>query len=87
MIFSEDSLWTKLLGLEEEEKLLVLITHNKSIFSANNDKRRIYKEKEKLSLQPKRKRKEIMASEFLTSIGRLRVLKSIPYHQLLQDKD
>ena len=41
VVFSEDSLRTKLLELREKEKPLVLVTHDESIFSANNEKRRI----------------------------------------------
>ena len=87
MIFSEDSLWTKPPRLKEEEKPLVLITYNESIFSTNNGKKKVYKEKGKSFLQLKGKRKEIMASEFFTLIGKLRVLNFIPYYQLLQDKN
>ena len=87
VVFSEDGSWIRSPGLIEGEKPLVLVTHDESIFSANDGKRRVWKEKGKLPLRPKGKGKGIMVSEFLTPIGRLRVPDSVPNHQLLQDKD
>ena len=87
VVFSEDGSWTRPLGLVEGEKPLVLITHNESIFNANDGKRRVGKEKEKSSLRPKGKKKGIMISEFLTPVGRLHVPDSLPDHQLFQNKD
>ena len=87
VVFSEDGSWTRPPGLIEGEKPLVLVTHDEIIFSANNGKRRVWKEKEKSPLRSKRKGKGIMISEFFTPIGRLRVPDSVPNHQLLQDKD
>ena len=71
----------------EGKKPLILVTNDKSIFSANDGKRKVWKEKGKSPLQPKGKEKGIMVSEFLTPIGRLRVPDSVPNHKLLQDKD
>ena len=85
VVFSENGTWTRPPGLIEGEKPLVLVTHDESTFNANDGKRREWKEKGKSPLRPKRKGKEIMASEFLTPIGRLRVPDSISDHQLLQD--
>lgn len=87
ILFSKDSLWTKLLGLKEKKKQLVLITHNKSTFNANNKKKRIQKEKEKSPLRLKRREKKIMVSEFLTPIRRLQVFDSVPDAHLLQDSN
>lgn len=41
LVFSENSSWTKHFGLQEREKLLVLFTHDESIFNANNGKKKI----------------------------------------------
>lgn len=39
--FAEDGSWTTPLSLEEGEKLLVLVTHDESIFNTNDGKRKI----------------------------------------------
>ena len=78
MVFSEDDSWTRPLGLVEREKPLVLVTYDKNIFNANDEKRRVWGKKRKLLLRLKRKGKEIIVSEFLTSVGRLRVSNSVP---------
>lgn len=41
VVFSEDGSWTRPPGLREREKPLVLVTHDESIFSANDEKRRV----------------------------------------------
>ena len=87
VVFSEDGSWTRPLGLLDEEKPLVLVIHNQNIFNANDEKRRVWKEKRKLPLRPKRKGKGVIVSEFLTPVRRLRVPDSLPNHQLLQDKN
>lgn len=73
VIFSENGLQIKFPRLREREKALILIIYNKNIFNANNEKRKIWKKKGKLSLQLKRKRKRIIISKFLTSVKKLRV--------------
>ena len=55
VVFSEDGLWTRPLGLVEGEKPLVLVTNDKSIFNANDGKRRVWKEKRKSPSRPKGK--------------------------------
>lgn len=85
VVFSEDGSWTRPPGLAEGEKPLVLVTHDESTFNANDGKRRVWKGKGKSPLRPKGKGKRIMASEFLTPVGRLRVPDSVPDHQLLQN--
>ena len=85
VLFSEDGSWTKLLGLKEGEKPLVLVTHDESTFNANDGKRRIWKEKGKSPFRPKGRGKGVIVSEFLTLIGRLRVSDSVPDAHLLQD--
>lgn len=85
VVFSEDGTWTRPSGLEEEEKAVVLVTHDESIFSANDGKRRIWKEKGKSPLRPKGKGKGIMVSEFLIPVGRLHVPDSVPDTELLRD--
>lgn len=50
VVFFEDDLWTKPSSLKEEGKPLVLVTHDKSTFNANDGKRRIWKEKGKSPL-------------------------------------
>ena len=87
VIFFEDGSWTRPPGLGEGEKPLVFVTHGESIFSANDGKKRVWKQKGKSPLRPKGKGKEIMVSQFLTPIGKLRVPDSITNRQLLQDKD
>lgn len=50
VVFSGDGSWTKPPGLREGEKALVLVTHDESIFNANDGKRRenhLYDQKEK----------------------------------------
>ena len=87
VVFSEDGFWTRPTELIKREKPLVLVTHDKSILSANDRKKRVWKEKRESPLRPKEKRKRIMVSEFLIPIGILSVFDSIPNHQLLLDKD
>ena len=57
VVFSENSSLTRPSGLIEEEKPLVLVTHYESIFSANDGKKRVWKEKGKSLLRPKEKGK------------------------------
>lgn len=83
--FSEDGSWSKPPSLKEGEKPLVLVTHDESTFNANDGKRRIWIEKEKSSLRPKGRGKRIMASEFLTPIGKLQVPDIVPDAHFLQD--
>lgn len=78
-MFSKDSSWIKPSGLVEEKKLLIVVTHDESIFNANNGKK-----KEKSPLPQKGKGKRIMASEFPTPVRRLHVPDSVSDHQLLQ---
>ena len=40
-VFYEDGSWTRSPGLIEGKKPLVLVTHDESIFSANDKKRRV----------------------------------------------
>ena len=87
VVFSKDGLWTRPFVLIERKKPLVLVIHDESIFSANDEKRRVWKEKEKSPLRPKRKGKGIMVSKFLIPIRRLRIPDSVPNHQILQDKN
>ncbi len=54
-------------------------------FDTNDKQKRVWKEKEKSLLRLKRKGKGIMASGFLTLVGRLQVSDFVPDHQLLQD--
>ena len=87
VIFSKDRSWTKPLGLEEEEKPLVLVTHDESTFNANDGKRKIWKEKGKSPLRPKGRGKGIMVSEFLTPVGRLRIPDTVSDAELLHDSN
>ena len=41
VVFSEDSPWTRPLKLIEEEKPLVLVIYDESIFNANNRKKKV----------------------------------------------
>lgn len=41
VIFSENSSWTKSFGLVVEEKSLVLIIYDESIFNTNDEKKKI----------------------------------------------
>lgn len=65
MVFFEDGSWIKFSRLIEDEKLLVLVIYNKDIFSANDEKRNVWKKKGKLSLQLKRREKRIIYLNFL----------------------
>ena len=58
-------------NLKKGEKLLVLVTHDESMFNANNGKKKIWKEKGKSLLYPKKRGKSIIVSEFLTPVERL----------------
>lgn len=87
MVFSKNSSRTRPPRLRKRKILLILVIYDESIFSANNGKRRIWKEKRKSLLQLKRKRKIIMVSEFLIPIRKLRVPNFMSNHQFLQDKD
>ncbi len=51
--------------------------------NSNDRKRRIWMKKEKQPLRPKGKGKRIMASEFLTPGGRLKVPNLVPDEELL----
>ena len=64
VVFAEDSLWIRSFGLKEEEKLLVLVTYNKNIFSANNKKKSIKRKKE-ITFTTKKKRKKSWYLSFL----------------------
>src|SRR5687767_3988376 len=56
------------------EKIYILITHNKCLFYANNDKLIIWASLNKLPLRKKGQGKSIMVSKFLTEInGRLKL--------------
>lgn len=85
VIFAENGSWTMPVDLKEGKKPLVLVTHDESTFNANDGKRRIWKEKRKSPLRPKRRGKGIMASEFLTPVRRLRVPDTVPDAHLLRD--
>lgn len=87
VVFSEDGSWTKPSSLKEGEKPLVLVTHDENTFNANDGKRRIWKEKGKSPLRPKRRGKGIMVSEFLTPIGRLKIPDTVPDAYLLHDSN
>ena len=58
MIFPKDSLWTRPLRLEEGKKPLILVTYNESIFSAKNEKRKLWKEEKNHFYDQKEKRKK-----------------------------
>ena len=73
VIFSEDGSWKHPPNLSENEKPLVLVTHDESTFNSNDGKRRIWMENGKQPLRPKGRGKRTMASEFLTPGGRLKV--------------
>lgn len=85
VVFAKDGSWTLPSNLENGEKPLVLVTHNESTFNVNDGKRKIWKEKGKSLLRPKRRGKGIMVSEFLTSFGRLQVPSTVPDAQLFHD--
>ncbi len=87
VIFSEDGSWKHPPNLSENEKPLVLVTHDESTFNSNDGKRRIWMENGKQPLRPKGRGKGIMASEFLTPGGRLKVPDSVPDEKLLQRID
>ncbi len=87
VIFSEDGSWKHPLNLSENEKPLVLVTHDESIFNSNNGKRRIWMENGKQPLCLKGRGKRIMASEFLTPSGRLKVPNSVADEEFLQQID
>lgn len=46
----------KIPWIERKKKPLMLIIYDKSIFSINNRKKKVWKEKKKSFLQPKRKK-------------------------------
>lgn len=58
MIFSKDTSWIKPSRLREGEKVLVLVTYDKSIFNANNRKWKVWKKKRKSPLWLKKKLKK-----------------------------
>lgn len=87
MIFLEDNSQIKFSRLRKGKKVLVLVIYNKSIFNANDKKRKIQKKKGKSPLQSKEKGKGIMISKFLTLIKKLSVFDSMPNYQLSQNKD
>lgn len=58
MIFSKDTSWIKPSRLREGEKVLVLVTYDKSIFNANNRKWKVWKKKRKSLLWLKKKLKK-----------------------------
>jgi len=71
VIFAEDGSWSLPSTLQEGEKPLVLVTYNKSIFSANDGKRQGWMVNGKQPLRPKNKGKGIMISGFRTPGGQL----------------
>jgi len=83
--FKEDGSWEKHNTVQAEEKLLILIIHDKSTFNANNGKRRIWKVEGEQLLHAKGRRKGIMVSGFLTPGGRLKVPAEIPDSELLNN--
>lgn len=87
IIFAKNDLWTLLSNLENEEKLLVLVTHDESTFNANDRKRKIQKEKGKSLLRPKKREKRIIVSEFLMFVRRLQVPSTVSDTQLLHDSN
>ena len=56
-----------------EQRPLIYVTHDESIFNANDGKRQMWIQTESQPLRQKSKGQGIMVSEFLTPIGRLRV--------------
>jgi hypothetical protein len=73
------------LDLPEGEKPIVFVTHNESTFNVNDGKRKIWKMDGINSLRPKRRRKGIMVSGFLTPGRRLKVPDDISNTKLLSD--
>lgn len=83
VIFREDGSWEKPPGLRQDEKPLVLVTHDESTFNSNDGKRSVWMENGKQSLRPKGRGKGIMVSGFLTPGGILKVADDVPEEELL----
>lgn len=66
LIFSKNSLQTKLFKLIIREKTLVLAIYNNNIFNINDKKRKMWKKNRELSLQPKKKEKKFQYLNFLS---------------------
>lgn len=85
VVFKEDGTWEKPVTLLDGEKPLILITHDKSTFNANDEKRRIWMKNGHQLIRPKARGKGIMVSGFLTPGGRLRVPTTISNDELLKN--
>ena len=59
-------------------RLIIIITNDESIFSANNRRKKVWILNGQGILRPKRKRKGIMVSDFLLSWSKLNLL-SLPF--------
>lgn len=85
VIFKEDGTWEPPASLAPGEKPLVLITHDESVFNANDGKRKIWMKKGSQPIRPKSKGRGIMVSGFLTPGGRLKVPDEITDSELLSN--
>lgn len=68
MVFSKDSLWTKLSRLIKEEKPLVLVAYDKSIFIVKDCKKRYKRKKRNHLYNQKKKVKELLYLNLLYSL-------------------
>lgn len=85
-IFAEDGTWQRP-QIPEDERPIILVTHDESIFNANDGKRRLWIENGNQPLRPKGKGKGIMVSGYLTPGGILRVPENISDSELLEDSE
>jgi hypothetical protein len=85
VVSKEDGSWEKPSGLQPGEKPLVLVTHDKSTFNANDGKHRLWFKTGQQRIQPKGKGKGIMVSGFLTPGGILKVPDHVPDEELLSN--
>ncbi|KAI0992558.1 hypothetical protein K3495_g15627 [Podosphaera aphanis] len=73
------------LDLQLNEKPLVFVTHDESIFNANDGKLQMWINRDSQPLRPKEKEKGIMASNFLTPGGILKVPHTVPDEELVTE--
>ncbi|KAI0997788.1 hypothetical protein K3495_g10401 [Podosphaera aphanis] len=85
VIFSEDGSRKEPFDLQLNEKPLIFVTHDESIFNANDGKRQLWINRDSQPLRPKGKGKGIMASTFLTPGGILKVLNTVPDEESVRD--
>lgn len=84
-VFNEDGTFEKPKTLQDGEELVIPITHDESIFHANDGRRAAWLPEGKMPIRPKNQGKGLMVSGFLSPVGILQVPDSVPDSVLLAD--